>query len=74
MLMMKYPAKLVLKYLSEPSSTSILCMQAARALADLPEPLLLANVTVNLENFARILFSRNFSYAKFRENKILTKS
>ena len=54
--MMKYPAKLVSKYLSEPSSTSILCMQAGRALADLPEPLLLDNVTVNSENFARVLF------------------
>ena len=26
-------------------------------------------VTVNLEIFARVLFSRNFAYAKFRENK-----
>ena len=30
-------------------------------------------VTVNPEFFARILFSRNFAYAKFRENKILAK-
>ena len=29
--------------------------------------------TVNPEIFARILFSRNFAYAKFRENKILAK-
>ena len=29
--------------------------------------------TVNLEIFARVLFLGNFSYAKFRENKILTK-
>ena len=29
--------------------------------------------TVNLEIFARVLFSRNFAYAKFRENKILEK-
>ena len=28
--------------------------------------------TVNSEIFARVLFSRNFAYAKFRENKILT--
>ena len=30
------------------------------------------NITVNSEIFARVLFSRNFAYAKFRENKILT--
>ena len=30
--------------------------------------------TVNLEIFVRVLFSRNFAYAKFREIKILTKS
>ena len=30
-----------------------------------------AKTTVNSENFARFLFSQN--YAKFRENKILTK-
>ena len=30
--------------------------------------------TVNLEIFARVLLSRNFAYAKFRENKILAKS
>ena len=29
-------------------------------------------LTVNSEIFARVLFSRNFAYAKFRENKILT--
>ena len=29
--------------------------------------------TVNSENFARVLFSRNFAYAKFREYKILVK-
>ena len=29
--------------------------------------------TVNLEIFARVLFSRNLAYAKFRENKILEK-
>ena len=29
--------------------------------------------TVNSEIFARILFSRNFAYAKFRENKLLAK-
>ena len=29
--------------------------------------------TVNLKIFARILFSQNFAYAKFRENKILLK-
>ena len=28
--------------------------------------------TVNLEIFARVLFSRNFAYAKFRKNEILT--
>ena len=28
--------------------------------------------TVNLEIFARVLFSGNFAYAKFHENKILT--
>ena len=32
---------------------------------------LLAKVTVNSEIFARVLFSRNFAYAKFRENKTL---
>ena len=30
--------------------------------------------TVNSEIFARVLFSRIFAYAKFRENKILAKS
>ena len=30
-------------------------------------------ITVNSEIFARVLFSRNFAYAKFRENKILMK-
>ena len=30
--------------------------------------------TVNLEIFARVLYSQNFAYAKFRENKILVKS
>ena len=29
--------------------------------------------TVNSENFARVLFSRNFVYTKIRENKILAK-
>ena len=29
--------------------------------------------TVNSEIFARVSFSRNFAYAKFRENKILAK-
>ena len=29
--------------------------------------------TVNSEIFARVLFSQNFTYAKFRENKILVK-
>ena len=29
--------------------------------------------TVNSEIFARTLFSRNFAYAKFRENKTLAK-
>ena len=29
--------------------------------------------TVNPEIFARVLFSRNFAYAKFGENKILAK-
>ena len=28
--------------------------------------------TVNLEIFVRVLFLRNFAYAKFRENKIPT--
>ena len=28
----------------------------------------------NLEIFARVLFSRNFAYAKFHENENLTKS
>ena len=31
------------------------------------------SLTVNSENFAKVLFSRNFTYAKFRENKILAK-
>ena len=31
------------------------------------------HVTVNSEIFARILFSRNFAYVKFRENKTLVK-
>ena len=30
-------------------------------------------ITVNSEIFARFLFSRNFAYAKFRENITLTK-
>ena len=30
-------------------------------------------ISVNSEIFARVLFSRNFAYAKFRENKILAK-
>ena len=30
-------------------------------------------VTVNFEIFARVLFSRNFAYAKFRENKTFAK-
>ena len=30
-------------------------------------------LTENSEIFARVLFSRNFAYAKFRENKILAK-
>ena len=34
---------------------------------------LLLQVTLNLEIFARVLFSRNFAYAKFCENKILEK-
>ena len=29
--------------------------------------------TVNSEIFARVIFSRNFAYAKFRENKTLAK-
>ena len=35
--------------------------------------LLIESYTVNLEIFARTLFSRNFAYAKFRENKIHAK-
>ena len=31
------------------------------------------DITVNTEIFGRVLFSRNFAYAKFRENKILAK-
>ena len=31
----------------------------------------IAKYTENSEIFARILFSRNFAYAMFRENKIL---
>ena len=57
----------------------ILCILAGKALvglrisSDSPEPSLLdyAISTVNADIFARILFSRNFAYAKFRENKIL---
>ena len=30
-------------------------------------------LTVNSEFFARVYFSRNFAYAKFRENQILAK-
>ena len=30
--------------------------------------------TVNFEILARVLYSRNFAYAKFREKKILAKS
>ena len=30
--------------------------------------------TVNSDIFAKVLFSRNFAYAKFRENKVLAKS
>ena len=29
--------------------------------------------TVDSEIYARVIFSRNFAYAKFRENKILAK-
>ena len=29
------------------------------------------NDTVNSEIFVRVLYSRNFAYAKFRENKIV---
>ena len=29
--------------------------------------------SLNSEIFARVLFSQNFAYAKFRENKILAK-
>ena len=32
-----------------------------------------AKFPVSSEIFARVLFSRNFAYAKFRENKILAK-
>ena len=32
------------------------------------------NYTVNLEIFARVIFSRNFACANFRENKTLAKS
>ena len=31
------------------------------------------SVTVNSEIFSRVLISRNFAYAKFRENKTLAK-
>ena len=31
------------------------------------------NCTVNSEIFVRVLFSRNFAYAKFREHKTLPK-
>ena len=31
------------------------------------------SITVNSEIFARVLFSRNFAYAEFRENKTLAK-
>ena len=30
--------------------------------------------TVDSEIFTRVLFSQNFAYAKFRENKVLAKS
>ena len=48
------------------------------AVMDLLEPYssdltLSASDAVNSENFARTLFSRNFAYAKFRENKTLAK-
>ena len=35
--------------------------------------ILINHYTVNSEIFARVLFSRNFAYAKFRENIALTK-
>ena len=35
--------------------------------------LLFLHTTVNLEIFMRVLFSRNFAYEKFCENKILAK-
>ena len=31
------------------------------------------HTSVNSEIFARVLFSRNFAYAQFRENKVLAK-
>ena len=31
------------------------------------------SITVNSEIFAKVLFSRNFAYAKFREYKVLAK-
>ena len=35
--------------------------------------LIILEITVNSEIFVRVLFSRNFVSAKFRENKTLTK-
>ena len=34
---------------------------------------IICKYTVNLKNFTRILFTQNFAYAKFHENKILAK-
>ena len=52
------------------SSTFFKCQQGVRQDKNL-SPLLFS--TVNPEIFARVLFSPNFAYAKFRENKILAK-
>ena len=69
----------LLVLLAGTSSTLMICMVDALALCLAPMSRSVNSsrklVTVNLEIFARTLFSRNFAYAyaKFRENKTLAK-
>ena len=57
-------------------STTIayLCVLFARLSLQQDSNAILCYYTVNSEIFERVIFSRNFAYAKFRENKIFAKS
>ena len=61
---MKYQALFSLKIKKDMSSAAVVIGTLVVNQGD---------VTVDSEIFARVLFSRNFAYAKFRENKILAK-